>query len=190
MVVGALAIGMLLSYGIFAYASVLSPPKGHSDGINLGDEVTIEVFNPDGTLARVWHGYNSLLPQGINAIAGCISGATTTPYGWGSCSSGIGGITIQWDVDLSNSPVTNTPFANSAGNPCDPSTGAPDCTGWVSTATFPSTTFTTSNCGSSCTIFRAAASASGGSVYFDSISTSLEVVPGDSVVVTITFNVS
>ena len=92
-VIGAIAVGVLLSFGLFVYPSLLSP-RGHADNLNFVDNVTIKVFNPDGTVAQVWQGHNVLQGGAINGIVGCITGASTSPASYGSCSSWISGITF------------------------------------------------------------------------------------------------
>jgi hypothetical protein len=183
-------VGMLLSYGIFAYASVLSP-RGQSDGVNIVGKVTMQVYNPDGTLARVWHGHNSLSAESINGIAGCLSGATTTPAYFGTCSSWISYISIS--CSCTSFPIeaaANTPFANTPGVACSASSASPGCTGWVSTATFSSSDFSTAGCGSSCTVNNADAQNSGYAFDHITVGSPLTVSAGDSLQVTITFTVS
>lgn len=195
-IVGVIAIGLMLSYGIFAYPfSVLSPSGGHQDNLKFVDNVTIKVFNPDGTLARVWQSHNDLQGSATNGIVGCITGASTAPANYGSCDSWISGIDIEFGSSSTQiyAAGTNTPFAGSPGTACTPSTGnAPPgayCTGWTTTALFGDTTFTPTNCPTTCTVDSAQAANAGGT-FFDNIITSIAVAPGDSLSVTITFNVS
>ena len=187
-VIGAMAIGML-SYGVFVYPSVLSP-RGHVDNLNFVDNVTIKVFNPNGTVAQVWQGHNNLEAGAINGIVGCITGASTTPAPYGSCSSWITGMAIL--ISGSTTPIsvtaTSTPFANSPGTACTPSTGVTYCTGWTTTAFYGETTFNASNCPTTCTVNYAQA-ANGGGTYFDDILTNIAVAKGDSLSVTITFTI-
>ena len=188
-VIGAIAVGML-SYGFFVYPSVLSP-KGHVDSLNFVDNVTIKVFNPDGTVAQVWQGHNVLQGGAVNGIVGCITGASTTPAPYGSCTTWISGITI--DISGSNTGIyaagTNTPFAGSPGTACSPASGVPYCTGWTTTAFFGELTFTSTNCPTTCTVNYAEASNPGGT-FFDNINTSIPVAKGDSLSVTIDFTIA
>ncbi len=189
-VIGAIAMGVLLSFGVFVYPSMLSP-RGHADNLNFVDNVTIKVFNPDGTVARVWQGHNSLQGGAINGIVGCITGASTTPAPYGSCTSWISGIDIE--ISGSTTPIyaagTSTPFAGSPGTACSPSTGSPYCTGWTTTAFFGELTFTSTNCPTTCTVNYAQAGNSGGTL-FDNIFTSIAVAKGDSLSVTIDFTIA
>lgn len=188
-IIGAIAIGVLLSFGVFVYPSVFSP-RGHSDNLTFVDNVTIKVYNPDGTVAQVWQGHNVLQAGAINGIVGCITGAATTPASYGSCSSWITGIEI--DISGSNTGIyaagTNTPFAGSPGTACSPSTGVPYCTGWTTTAFFGELTFTSTNCPTTCTVNYAEAANSGGT-FFDNINTNIAVAKGDSLSVTIDFTI-
>ncbi len=189
-VVGAIALGMLLSYGLFVYPSMLSP-REHADNAKFVDRVTIKVFNPDGTVAQVWQGHNILQSGAINGMVACITGASTTPASYGSCTSWISGITI--DIAGSNTPIyaagTNTPFAGSPGTACNPSTGNPYCTGWTTTAFFGELTFTSTNCPTTCTVNYAEAANPAGT-FFDNINTNIAVAKGDSLSVTIDFTIT
>jgi len=146
---------------------------GQSDRVGIQGRVLIQAYHANGALFTTWKGHNALTVTAINAIAGCASGLTTAPIGFGACSSWTAWIKVT---------APNIFFAGQATNTLNP-TGCALCTGWQSTATIAIP--------DSIALGQAFAEDASGT-HFDevSISPAIAVNPGDRVVVTITFTVS
>src|ERR1700687_2574866 len=173
-------------------AAIWGGSSAKSDSFSIEGRALIQVYRADGTLSATWRGHNDLTPFGKNAIAGCFSGLTTTPYaGLGSC----GGWTRAIHVLLVAGPIQR-PMGENATNTavpagCDPATGqAALCTGWQTQASFyinQAGTLTNASAASEKAPFSS-------QTKFDIVSITpspgLAVNVGDTAVITITFSVS
>jgi hypothetical protein len=202
-----LFFGGMLSYRLLAGTSVhalggtSAAPQAalRSESVGIQGKVDIQVYSSSGQLLTSWKGHNSLTPIAINAIAGCLSGATTTPLAIGSCSGAVGSCVIGgpckgWVVAIDISDVAGDSPLTAATNTvlplgCTPASfSATLCTGWQSTATIGIAASGAYNQAQGLYVESA------GVQYepFDtvSISPSLSLNAGDRAVVTITFTVS
>lgn len=184
------AIGVIsgsLVIGQFFAGGVLS--GGSRQSLSVEGFATITVFNPDGSVASVWKGHNAVYPYGLNAIAGCASGATSSPWPYGACSGWVKAIRLTLST-----PSTVVQNATNTPTPVGCTPGGPTllCSGWVSQATFGVSSFTYGNCGSSCTLTKVETYMSTTPFFlgFDYITTSVALVPGNSILVSINFTVS
>src|SRR2546421_11328928 len=124
-----LFFGGMLSYKLItgagaktAGASALaSKPSTRSEGIGIQGKVAIQVYSASGQLVASWKGHNSLSIYAKSAIAGCLSGATTAPYLFGSCGSEINSIIMCPSTGgaCAEGNTTNSVLPAS----CDPATG-------------------------------------------------------------------
>jgi|GEM_PF-4450062 len=219
----AFTTALLVSVALFGYPGVFGN-GGTQDGLRVEGHAVAKVYGPSGGLVGVWSGDNVLQAEGRNALASCVSGFSSIPFETGQCTGLTDGLFVDWlcngsscptaasinFIDSSDLQVQCQDPANGGGcgaisvadpvaitpSGCDPS--ATICaTGWNVTALFPSGTFSSKDCGSTCTIDQANAglvSYYGGLVFgftqFDQLGPSIAVSPGDSLSLTITFTVS
>lgn len=176
--------------GTFVVSSYVKPAATRSEGLNVEGYATINVLNSAGKVVYTWQGHNMLFDWTISDIAACLSGNTTTSYNFGACSGWTPRLYVSW-LD-GNSSYDHNALASIALLPagCNPASsyGGQLCNGWVDEASFGPSSFTASNCGS-CTITGVAAGGAG-TAEFDTITTSIPVVSGDSLLVTVDFYVS
>jgi hypothetical protein len=160
-----------------------------SEGVGIQGKVEIRVFNSSGYLVTTWRGHNTLEYATRSAIAGCVSGATTTPSEFGSCSGPwINNIAICATSSSFGCGSSADAINNMLPLGCDPA-AVGTCTGWQSTATITiAPGFNSSGYDQFEGTFRVGATYFG--FDFGSISPSLSLNVGDRAVVTITFTVS
>jgi|ERR1700681_3706182 len=187
-----LFFGGMLSYKILAggggvkAAGSAQKASARSDAIGIQGKVAIRVYSASGQLKATWNGHNSLFATPKSAIAGCLSGITSAPHPYGSCSGAKINVIEICNGNSSICPqdtATNTMLPSG----CDPAVSE-NCTGWESTATIDITTsalYTT-------VIGEAFIPLGGNTRGFDlvPIPTALTLNPGDRAVVTITFTVT
>ncbi|MHB2035854.1 MAG: hypothetical protein ACYCPW_03815 [Nitrososphaerales archaeon] len=224
-----LILGAVLSANLLATRSLSSSADSKNQIFALTGTETIKVLAPNGHVISTWHGPDPLSSNVKNAIAGCATGVSqpsgAVPYGvFNSCEDWIGSISLWIDGPGSTCTVTLTanskycsfingvtatntltPIGCTTGGPGTAEGGYGTCTGWITDATFGPTTFTSANCGSSCSVeyvegasplgwafdYVCASTFAPGEPSVGCLSTSIAtVVPLDSLLVTIQFNVS
>lgn len=196
MVAAAILIGaMVFAGGFFSYQLVNSKARGGlGQDIPIGGYVVIKAYHSNGKLFATWSGHNTLSVFAVNAIANCISGVSDTPDIFGTCSSMTSNVWVQ-GLEVSGDNPNNIPFEGTAANSLLPSGcisvatdengGLTTCTGWQTTGTI---TFS----GSDLPVAVDSGGAEGPGVVFDqvSISPTITVNAGDSLVVTVTFSIT
>lgn len=168
-VAGTLVIGVLIGSTVFASLLSQNAAGTERQSLMISGTETIKVLGPGGDVISTWQGPDPITANTINALAGCITGinAGGSPAGvFGSCESWIGGIALWTDSPAGTCTVPNTatkvctyvnpiPATNTL-TPVGCTTGSTSsygtCTGWITEATFGPTTFTSSNCGTSCVV--------------------------------------
>lgn len=187
-----LFLGGMLTYRLLAGTgepSTAKQPALRSEGVGIQGKVAIQVFDSSGYLVTTWSGHNTLEYAARSAIAGCVSGATTTPSEFGSCSGPwINNIVICATATSigcgPNADTTNTMLPLG----CDPAASG-FCTSWQSTATITiAPGFNSSSYNQFEGSYRVGATFFG--FDYGTISPSLSLNVGDRAVVTITFTVS
>jgi hypothetical protein len=184
-----LFFGGMLSYKLLSGAGVVKAAGGQAlagkpsaQKVGVQGRFAIQVYNASGRLVATWKGHNSLTTYAQNAIAGCLSGITTAPLGFGTCGQTVNAILMCPDSGgfCAEDASTNTMLP--AG--CDPVAAL--CTGWQSVATL--------NILQTSSYSEARGEIHSGTSHraFDiaAISPSLSLNQGDRAVVTITFTVS
>jgi hypothetical protein len=164
-----------------ASASAVRSASGQREGLTIEGRAVIQVIR-DGRVITTWKGHNALYPYGKNAIAGCLSGATTAPAFYGSCS---GFITYIY-LNVSSGGCSGWCERASATNAvtpagCEPTNVFALCTGWTTSATVTISQNET---------VTGAAATNAFTNWFDQIALNLAVNTGDRVAVTISFTVS
>ena len=147
-------------------------------GLILSGTVTVKVLGSDGRVVSTWSGPDPINPADASFLIGCILGHNGGQLNNGlnqinvngdPCDTYISQVVIFTDTPsgpCSNAdaselgsppPVCTTifsPASNTATAP-PPETSClnnQDCTGWVTETTYGPSTFTDSNCGSSCSV--------------------------------------
>jgi hypothetical protein len=196
MVAAAVLIGMMLfAGGFFSYQVFLSKgSQSHQESIPLGGYVVIRAYHADGQLYATWQGHNTLYVDAVNAIAECMSGASSTPEWFDTCSPMTSNV---WLGGYVNSNTGEPPLTGTASNTllpaaCSPTGNPPSCTGWQTTGTviFPATI---PNGGSyPYTVNEAGASGNEAVIPFDivQISPTITANAGDTLVITVTFSIT
>jgi len=190
MIAAVAALLMVVSLGSFLAGSHFGTGSNPSDALNVEGYATIKVLNPAGNTVYTWQGHNMLFDWTISDIAACLSGNTTTSYHFNGCSGWTPWIYVDWQsgnhsYDLSAKSTTALlpagciPSSTYAGQLCD---------GWVAEGTFGPASFTSTNCGT-CTI-TAVTTGGSGSALFDTITTSIPISTGDSLLVSVDFAVT
>lgn len=177
-------VGVLVFAGGLASYNFIFPShnNGQSDLVALNGYATLKAYHSDGTLFYTWEGHNSLTQNGVNAIVQCLSGESSTPNFWTSCSGFVSQVFVN--------DASFTEFKGAASNSllpsgCNPTGNPGTCNGWKSQAiiNFTSGTFPD-------TMNRAGTIGSGGAA-FDLIGISpLTVNMGDVLVVSISFTIT
>jgi hypothetical protein len=182
----ALAAGIALGSFIVAPSLLTSPtPRSANQGLMVEGFATITVLNPDGSVASVWRGHNTLSDTTRNAIAQCASGNSSAAAGFNSCSGWTPNILIRIN---GQQPGVSAQASNTLTPPgCNPKVYG--CTGWISEATFGPSTFTQSNCNGGCTV-TLVLTLPNSYTNFDYFNTSISAKVGDSLLVSIQITVS
>lgn len=197
----------LLASGIAVGYYIAKPvaPQGNNEGLRVEGVATITLIGSDGQTVGVWTAHNTLLPGGIDLIAGCLSGldeSTSCPgsYTLGSIPSDTSDLVVAIGSCASVDDECGQSTASPATNTLTPS-GCFDCTGWVASASFSPSDL---DCASSCALNDLAAwtvvcptsQAPLCSLYsqFDDISgaslPSITITSGETLAVSIQFTVS
>jgi hypothetical protein len=175
----AVILGILVSW---LFLSPLSGSAGQTrqDNVKIQGMGFFQVFDSQGRLVSQQTEHNSLYANGVNNMAACLSGVSTSGnYGGAPCTGVTNGIGATWTCNggsnCLNGVITvadNTKDDGSCGggglacagdavatDALTPSGcnefGTNSCVGWAVTATFPSELFTTSSCATSCTVTSA-----------------------------------
>lgn len=162
-VVVAVVVGSALATEL---ATGVSSPRKYQV-LSISGTETIRVIAPDGRVTSTWTGADPLIPGAINAMAACISGVTTANVGNYPCYGMIGKIHLEtdsssgtctsvspncWSYDIFNQ-TSPFPIHDTLTPPgCTPRSELLLCNGWITTATFGPSTFTSTNCGSQCSV--------------------------------------
>jgi len=167
-VVAAIAVaaalgGLLVGSAVFPGFLNQDAAGKQVQGLLISGTETVKVIAPDGRVVSTWQGPDPLTADSINAIVNCVTGASTTPEGFGSCSGWVNSLMIVFDCSDSDTVgcqalyPTSTRLANyEASTPatstrtpigCDATSTSPLCTGWIFEGTFGPATFTSTNCG-------------------------------------------
>lgn len=170
--------GAIISGGVFSAASATGRGGTGSgvQGLKFSGIVTVKVLGSDGRLVSTWSGPDPINPSDASFLIGCIlghnggqSGNGLSAAGGDACDTFISQVVIFTDTPsgpctnagegglegpppdctIIFSPASNTPTAPPPETNC---LGNQDCTGWVTETTYGPSTFTTSNCGSSCSV--------------------------------------
>jgi len=200
-VIGAIVGVGILFGGIFASTVLVdqtTPIQNtssdfYSEEINFGADVAINIYNADGELTESWNSHNTLGGFLKNVISACATGIDTTPDPVNGCSlfinnmkfSGTGGSLLGGDFT-----PTHTLLPLGCSTDAAPSGPTTFCEGWKSEATVD---FATLSCTTDCPTINGVSSffLSGGinSLMNEvSVSPSLEITPGDRVIVVMTFS--
>lgn len=147
-------------------------------GLILGGTVTVKVLGSNGRVVSTWSGPDPINPADASFLIGCILGHNGGALSNGLSQPGVGGDACDTFIsqvviftDTPSGPCTNTGegglegpapvctiiFSPASNTPTAPPPetsclGNQDCTGWVTEATYGPSTFTSSNCGSSCSV--------------------------------------
>jgi len=153
MLVTALASGLFTPGGSGNQTAGLrgqTPTGGEAESLPVEGVAYLSVYNPQGQLVAQWKGHNSLFPISEEAIAKCLSGVTPNPPGYVGCDRYTDLMWIYWssggttyyDIEQTTPPGQWVP----------PVPGCSDmfCGTWEVSATFSG--FTSTNCGTSCTV--------------------------------------
>jgi hypothetical protein len=190
---GVAVVAIVLVIGSFGYYPIFGQGlEGYNQpaGFGIHGHALIKAYHSDGTLYRIWEGDNSLSATAINAIVSCATGISTTPYGYGKCNSWVTAIEIAETIQQ---PNRNTLFNASTTvtnhlmpQTCNPNTpNLSRCTGWQSQASFNDEITQQASINS----VRGFDGSNGEP--FDSLTVDapIQVRPGDTLDVTITFTV-
>lgn len=191
---------MMLVSGLIAYRALVPTGNGArnaplgSESLPIGGYAVIQAYHSNGQLYATWQGHNTLYVSAVNALAQCLSGNSTTPNLFGSCSGFTSSIFldtasfVEYKVNAVN---TMTPTG------CTPIGNPPNCSGWQAQATFDFSTITPDSASSSQTntfpaSFNRAGTYAPSFVPFDliTITSPVTVNQGDRLVVTISFSVT
>jgi len=170
--------GILVSWLVLASFAVIGA-QSRQDGVKIQGVGVFKVYDSQGRLVDQVTAHNNLYANGVNNMALCLSGVSTSGnYGGAPCTGVTNGMGATWvcngGSNCLNGVITvadNTKDDGSCGGGlgagncaadtvatdaavptgCS-SSGGPTCTGWTVTATFPSELFTTSSCATSCTV--------------------------------------
>jgi hypothetical protein len=158
-------------------------------GFGISGRALIKAYHSDGTLYRIWEGDNSLTEGAINAIVSCATGVSTAPNGYGKCNSWITAVEIAELLQPSRAvsfAATAAATHNLIPQGCNPASPTlSNCTGWQSQATFYGEITQDA-------IINSVRGYDGSNGYifdFLTVDPAIEVRPGDTLDVTITFNV-
>ena len=160
-----LAVGVILGSVFYGGAGSLGTtahettqlPGGTGQSISIAGTVKLQAYSASGALLSTWQWPDPLVTDSLSNIAFCFSGSNSLAFN-PNCHSWINAIDIY--TDSPSGTCSHTAFLNctylqgTAPNyllPIGCSVNY-DCTGWESQATFGPTTFTSSNCGSSCNV--------------------------------------
>lgn len=165
------------------------PGRDHSMGFGIRGHAQIKGYHSDGTLFRIWEGDNSLTVGAVNAIVSCATGVSTTPNGFGKCNSWMTAIEIAELIAptrdvlfVTTSTATNSLIPQGC-NPASPTRA--NCTGWQSQATFDAEITQEASINS----VRGYDGSNGYIFDFLTVDPPIQVRPGDTLDVMITFNV-
>jgi hypothetical protein len=176
--------------GSLVLAPYISPSAKTGEGLNVEGHATINVLNSAGQVVYTWQGNNELFSWTLSDIAACLSGNSTTSYNFGHCSGWTPWVYIDWQVGNNSYDLATRSSIALLPVGCNPSSsyGGQNCRGWVAEGSFGPNSFTQANCGT-CTI-TGVVTGGAGTADFDTITTSIPVSAGDSLLVTVDFNVS
>ncbi len=183
--VAALSV-VFLTAGFAVYPMVRPAPVGPSEGVSLVGYVTIQAYNPEGVLYASWQGHNSISPVTFNAMAACLSGNSTAPDEYGSCS-GLTPKVYASEVAANGSSYGDYGTATNSLQPagCHPVGNPPNCDGWTAEGVI---TFTYGGFPGQVTM---AGAASGYTLFdFATVSPPITVSRGNMLVVSVTFTFS
>jgi len=174
----ALIAGVMVSFVIFT-SFAAAGASTRQDSVKIQGIGVFKVYDSQGRLVDQVTAHNSLYSNGVNNMALCLSGVSTSGnYGGAPCTGVTNGMGATWVCNGGSSCLNgvitvadNTKDDGSCGGGlgagncaadtvatdavvptgCS-SSGGPTCNGWTVTATFPSELFTTSSCATSCTV--------------------------------------
>jgi len=185
-------VALVLVVGSFGHYPIFGQePYGRDQTLAFGirRHALIKAYLSHGTLYRTWEGDNSLTVGAINAIVSCATGVSTAPHGYGKCNSWITAIEIAQLIQPSGAVLFTATAAatyylmpQGCNHPSSPTLS--NCTGWQGQATIGGITQEASI--NSVRGFDA----SNGSIFdFLTVDPSIEIRPGDTLDVSITFTV-
>jgi hypothetical protein len=176
--------------GSLVLAPYVSPSAKTGEGLNVEGYATINVLNSAGQVVYTWQGHNELFSWTMSDIAACLSGNSTTSYNFGACSGWTPWVYINWQVGNNSYDLASHSSIALLPAGCNPRSpyGGQNCRGWVAEGSFGPNSFTQANCGT-CTI-TGVVTGGAGTADFDTLTTSIPVSAGDSLLVTVDFNVS
>ena len=164
--------------------------RDQSVGFGIRGHALIKGYHSDGTLYRIWEGDNSLTVGAINAIVSCATGVSTAPHGFGKCNSWMTAMEIAELVQSNGSvffAATAAATQNLIPQGCNPASPTlSNCTGWQSQATFNGEITQEASINS----VRGYDGSNGYIFDFLTVDPPIEVRPGDTLNVILTFTVS
>jgi len=189
------SILIIVTLGFFTNEEISPGVPAHQEIIGIQGLYTAQLYNSEGTLIETFEGKNVISNTIFSSLAGCITGIDIDPEpGAGSCDSWIDQLTISSILTLSwTEPVTLKLLPDG----CDPDTFILNaaCNGFESEALFD---FISLSCipGTDCPIIETGKlevilpSGFANQFNFFTFSPTIDISPGDRLIVTVTHIIS